>query len=90
MLEQKKSLLQEIGEIKDLLLKIVHVLLTLEDDEMPYRDARYVMDRVGISESTLLRCQQNGHITVAKTIKNRKYYRDKDVERLRNIYWGKP
>lgn len=51
-----------------------------------YRSAAYAVERVGVSASTLLRCQQRGEIAVAKTHKKKKYYLDSDVERLRKSY----
>ncbi|MFC7526866.1 hypothetical protein ACFQRK_23115 [Parapedobacter sp. GCM10030251] len=53
-----------------------------------YRDTEYTCDRVCISESTLLRCQRRGEITVATRAKRKKYFLDSDVERLRKEYWG--
>jgi len=56
------------------------------EEKTIYRSAAYTMERVGISESTLLRCQQRGEITVAMKDKKKKYYLDADVERLRKSY----
>jgi len=56
--------------------------------EPVYRDADYTCDRVGISDSTLLRCQQRGEIRVAKRTKGKKYFLDSEVEHLRNSYRG--
>ncbi|WP_157278817.1 MerR family transcriptional regulator [Olivibacter sitiensis] len=44
------------------------------------------MDRVGISESTLLRCQRKGLIRVAKMENGKKLFRNEDVENLRKVY----
>lgn len=69
--------------------EILRFLREKESAETAYLSAREVMDRVGISESTLLRCQRRGEITVAKTVRGKKYFRDRDVERLRRQYWGR-
>lgn len=53
-----------------------------------FRDMEYVLDRVGISDRTLLRYQKSGKINVAKRVHGRKYYRDIDVERFRGYYHG--
>ena len=53
-----------------------------------YRDTKYTCDRVCISESTLLRCQRRGEITVARRTKGKKYFLDSDVECLRSRYRG--
>ncbi|HCU44998.1 MAG TPA: hypothetical protein DF610_09165 [Sphingobacterium sp.] len=52
------------------------------------RDADYVKSYVGISTETLYRLQRDGYICVAKRTRNKRYYRDVDVERLRNSYRG--
>ncbi|QNL51972.1 hypothetical protein H8S90_10560 [Olivibacter sp. SDN3] len=69
--------------------KILLFILQKEAEETIYRDAVYAIDRVGISESTLLRCQRKGMIKVAKLERGKKFFRDQDVERLRMQYWGK-
>ncbi|MFC6102854.1 MerR family transcriptional regulator [Olivibacter domesticus] len=69
-------------------MEIHRFILKKEEEETIYRDANYVLDRVGISKSTLLRYQGRGMITVAKIVNKKKLYRDLDVERLRKIYWG--
>ncbi len=65
-----------------------HILDKLEA-ETEYLTAEETWKRVGISESTLLRCQRRGEIAVAKVEKRKKYFRDSDVERLRRAYWGR-
>lgn len=59
---------------------------TIPDPDPVYRNAKYTRNRVCISESTLLRCQRRGEITVAKRTKGKRYFLDSDVERLRNSY----
>jgi len=61
----------------------------LDKQETEYLTAEQTMERVGISESTLLRCQHRGEITVAKIAHRKKYFRECDVERLRKEYWGR-
>ncbi|SEL88878.1 hypothetical protein [Parapedobacter koreensis] len=68
--------------------EIMRFILEKREADTVYRSAEYTLDRVGISESTLLRCQRRGEIRVAKVIRGKKYFRDEDVERLRREYWG--
>ena len=68
--------------------KILNHIFVKEEAETKYLTAKQTEKRVGISESTLLRCQQRGEIIVAKVEKRKKYFRDCDVERLRREYWG--
>jgi len=85
------SIDEKLGVIADCCLKLVpdHPVekTPVPDPEPVLRDAEYTRNRVGISDSTLLRCQQRGEIEVAKRAKSRKYFLDKDVERLRKSYW---
>jgi len=69
--------------------KICNYILDKQEVETKYLDAEATWNRVGISESTLLRCQRRGEITVAKVEKRKKYFRDCDVERLKKEYWGR-
>ncbi|GAA4786182.1 hypothetical protein GCM10023231_12640 [Olivibacter ginsenosidimutans] len=78
----------EVTDLKEHTEKISRFILNKEAEETIYRDAVYVLDRVGISDSTLLRCQRKGQINVAKLSKGKKQFRDQDVERLRREYWG--
>ncbi|MGK6352214.1 hypothetical protein [Parapedobacter sp. DT-150] len=68
---------------------IMRFILEKEEAETRYLTAEETWNHVGISESTLLRCQRRGEITVAKMKKGKKYFRDRDVERLRRAYWGR-
>jgi len=68
--------------------EILNHIVDKQEAETKYLTAKQTEKRVGISESTLLRCQQRGEITVAKVDKRKKYFRDCDVERLRREYWG--
>lgn len=82
----------KLGVIADCCLKLsqIHPVETppVPDPEPVLRDAGYARERVGISDSTLLRCQQRGEIEVAKRAKGKKYFLDADVERLRKSYRG--
>jgi len=69
--------------------EILDYILGKQEAETQYLTAKQAEERVGISESTLLRCQRRGEIEVAKVEKRKKYFRDRDVERLRREYWGK-
>lgn len=86
------SIDEKLGVIADCCLKLVPDYPAgtppVPDPEPVLRDAEYTRNRVGISESTLLRCQQRGEIEVAKRAKGKKYFRDEDVERLRKSYRG--
>lgn len=77
----------DIREIKSQTHEIHSTLLQKDQDEAVYRDAAYVMERVGISRSTLLREQKKGNITVADIRNRRRLYLDNDVELLRKKYW---
>lgn len=68
--------------------EILNFIRQKEEAETVYLDAEKTCDRIGISESTLLRCQRRGEIAVAKTHKGKKYFRKRDVERLRKEYRG--
>jgi hypothetical protein len=78
----------EVKVLKEHTLKIQSLILKKADEETVYRDAVYAQNRVGISDSTLLRCQRKGMIKVAKVERCKKYFLDRDVERLRREYWG--
>lgn len=69
--------------------EIMNYILEKQEAEIEYFSAEQAMDRIGISQSTLLRCQRRGEITVAKLIERKKYFRDRDVERLRREYRGR-
>ena len=69
--------------------EIMNYILEKKEAEIEYFSAEQAMDRIGISQSTLLRCQHRGEITVAKFIERKKYFRDRDVERLRREYRGR-
>lgn len=83
-----RLLYHEIKDLKEHTLEIQRFILQKEKEETIYRDATYTMDRVGISKSTLLRCQNQGEIRIAKIVNRKKLYRDQDVERLRKTYWS--
>lgn len=68
--------------------EILDFIRQKEEAETVYLDAKKACDRIGISDSTLLRCQRSGEIAVAKTHKRKKYFRKRDVERLRKAYRG--
>ena len=69
--------------------EILQRIRRAEEEQTVYRDAKYLLDRVGISRSTLLREQHKGAIAVAYVKNGKKYFRDQDVERLRRVYWGR-
>lgn len=79
----------ELKHLRDDHNEIMRFILNKQEEETTYRDAKYTEDRVGISESTLLRCQHKGLISVAKKERGKKLFRDQDVERLRKEYWRK-
>lgn len=72
----------------DRILELLSCQQQLETDNGLLRDAEYVKSYVGISTETLYRLQRDGYISVAKRDRNKRYYRDIDVERLRNRYRG--
>lgn len=78
----------EVKVLKEHTLKIQSLILQKADEETIYRDANYVLDRVGISKSTLLREQHKGSICVAHVKNGKKYFKDSGVEHLRRAYWG--
>ena len=59
-------LYQEVKGLKEHTMEIQRLILKKADQETIYRDAVYAQNRVGISDSTLLRCQRKGMIKVAK------------------------
>ena len=83
-----RMLYPELKQIRADQREILNYIFERQEAETEYLTAKQAWKRVGISESTLLRCQQRGEITVAKIEKKKKYYRDRDVERLRKEYWG--
>ena len=84
-----RLIFKEVSGLKEHTESILRFILHKEQEETIYRDAAYTCDRVGISESTLLRCQRKKQIVVAKLAHGKKYFRDQDVERLRREYWGR-
>ncbi|WP_028295694.1 hypothetical protein [Olivibacter sitiensis] len=81
-------IINHLLEVKGQLGEMLHAILCHREKETIYRSTEYVQNRVGISESTLLRCKHKGLIKVAKIVNKKKYYRDEDVEHLRKIYWS--
>lgn len=79
----------DIQQIRADQQEILNYILEKQEAEIEYFSAEQAMDRIGISQSTLLRCQRRGEITVAKLIERKKYFRDRDVERLRREYRGR-
>ncbi|GGG89816.1 hypothetical protein GCM10007415_25110 [Parapedobacter pyrenivorans] len=79
----------ELKQIRADQQEILNYILEKQQAEIEYCSAEQAMDRIGISQSTLLRCQRRGEITVAKFIERKKYFRDRDVERLRREYRGR-
>jgi|SRR5690606_1191372 len=83
-----RLLYPEIQQMRADQKEIISFILDREEAETVYLDAEAACDRVGISESTLLRCQHRGQIAVAKIKNRKKYFRSSDVERLKREYWG--
>ena len=84
----QKLILLELMATKRKLASYLILREQMEEDNVKLRDADYVKSYVGISTETLYRLQRDGYICVAKRTRNKRYYRDVDVERLRNIYRG--
>ena len=84
----QKLILLELLATKRKLASYLELREQMEEDNVLLRDADYVKSYVGISTETLYRLQRDGYICVAKRPRNKRYYRDVDVERLRNSYRG--
>lgn len=84
----QKLILLELLATKRKLANYLDLREQMEQENVVLRDAEYVMSYVGISTETLYRLQRDGYICVAKRVRNKRYYRDVDVERLRNRYRG--
>ncbi len=84
----QKLILLELLAVKRQLATYLELREQLEAENVLLRDAEYVKSHVGISTETLYRLQRDGYICVAKRERNKRYYRDVDVERLRNSYRG--
>ena len=84
----QKLILLELMATKRKLASYLELREQMEEDNVKLRDADYVKSYVGISTETLYRLQRDGYICVAKRIRNKRYYRDVDVERLQNSYRG--
>ncbi|MDR2274915.1 MAG: hypothetical protein LBF27_28660 [Sphingobacterium sp.] len=92
-LRKKPSVYPNLDEYHQKLDRILQLLASqqlpqMEIDNGLLRDAEYVKSYVGISTETLYRLQRDGYISVAKRDRNKRYYRDIDVEHLRNSYRG--
>ncbi len=83
-----KLILLELLAVKRQLANYLALRQQLETENVILRDAEYVKAHVGISTETLYRLQRDGYICIAKRERNKRYYRDVDVERLRNSYRG--
>ncbi len=84
----QKLILLELLAVKRQLATYLELREQLEAENILLRDAEYVKSHVGISTETLYRLQRDGYICIAKRERNKRYYRDVDVERLRNSYRG--
>lgn len=84
----QKLILLELLATKRKLATYLDLREQMEQHNVLLRDADYVKSYVGISTETLYRLQRDGHICVAKRSRNKRYYRDADVERLRQHYRG--
>jgi hypothetical protein len=83
-----KLILLELLAVKRQLANYLAMREELAQENVLLRDAEYVKSYVGISTETLYRLQRGGYICIAKRERNKRYYRDVDVERLRNSYRG--
>ncbi len=83
----QKLILLELLAVKRQLATYLELREQLEAENVLLRDAEYVKSHVGISTETLYRLQRDGYIC-AKRERNKRYYRDTDVERLRRSYRG--
>lgn len=83
-----KLILLELLAVKRQLATYFDLREQMEEEHAVLRDAAYVKSHVGISTETLYRLQRDGYICVAKRERNKRYYRDADVERLRSSYRG--
>ncbi|WP_448138059.1 MerR family transcriptional regulator [Sphingobacterium siyangense] len=84
----QKLILLELLAVKRQLATYLDMREQLEAEHVLLRDAEYVKSHVGISTETLYRLQRDGYICIAKRERNKRYYRDIDVERLRKSYRG--
>lgn len=84
----QKLILLELLAVKRQLATYLELREQLEAENVLLRDAEYVKSHVGISTETLFRLQRDGYICIAKRERNKRYYRDIDVERLRRSYRG--
>lgn len=84
----QKLILLELLAVKRQLANYLELREQLEAENVLLRDAEYVKSHVGISTETLYRLQRDGYICIAKRERNKRYYRDVDVERLRKSYRG--
>lgn len=82
-----RLLYPEIQQMRADQKEIISFILDKEEAETVYLNAAEACDFIGISESTLLRCQRREEIVVAKMYKGKKYFRKRDAERLRREYW---
>lgn len=84
----QKLILLELLATKRKLANYLDLREQMEQESVILRDAEYVKSYVGISTETLYRLQRDGYICVAKRERNKRFYRDTDVERLRLSYRG--
>jgi hypothetical protein len=84
----QKTILLELLAVKRQLASYLDLREEMEVQHVVLRDAEYVKAHVGISTETLYRLQRDGYICVARRERNKRYYRDLDVERLRLNYRG--
>ena len=84
----QKLILLELLVVKRQLANYLDLREQLEAENVLLRDAEYVKSHVGISTETLYRLQRDGYICIAKRERNKRFYRDVDVELLRKSYRG--
>lgn len=83
-----KLIFVELLEVKRALRFHLTILEEASSENETLRDAEYVKNYVGISISTLYRCERMGQIKVAKKEKKKRWYLNCEVERFYNRYHG--
>jgi hypothetical protein len=79
------SLMKNLSKKLDRVLELLAEPKKAKPPEI-YRDADYVMDRVGISRRTLGRCQGAGMIKPCGIEGRRRLFSDEDVEQFHREY----
>lgn len=97
LLNELKSLIENQSDVNAKVLQLLtgesgyHLqYIRQRQSETVYRDAKYAMEFIGISESTLARHQRKGQLAVAKIDRGKRYFRQQDLERFKREYWNLP